>query len=336
MTGRATAYGLWMTAWWTVAAVLGPSPARAQERPSAPDDTLVTLRAQQVLVPFTVADRLNRPVTNLAAEDVKLFEDGVEQDIVSLRPAPPLPLTAAVVIDCSGSMVNRLALAKRATGDFLERLLRRPQDRAALFACQQDVLLAHPPTGDAAALRRALADLDERLPTPLGRTPPFNPAKATPPGTALYAAVYAAIDLLLADAGEDDRRRIVVIVSDGFDSEGLVRPGEVVEHAWRGGVGVYALGIGTPDLTAADADRTVNRAELERLCASTGGRAFFPRLDRDFFTAFEQIETDLRQCFVLAYTPTNEAASFRTIRIEIPRHPDWKVRHRAGYYTDAP
>ncbi|MCS7080432.1 MAG: VWA domain-containing protein [Chloracidobacterium sp.] len=327
-------YGLWVALW--CGAVLWPLHADAQERPALPDDTLVTLRAQQVIVPFTVADRLNRPVADLTAEEVKLFEDGVEQEIVSLRPASALPTTVVIVLDCSGSMARRLALAKRATGNFLDRLLRGPQDRAALLACQQDIFPAHPLTGDAAALRQALADLDERLPTPLGRTPPFEPSKAIPPGTALYAAVYAAIDMLLMEGSDDDRRRVVVVVSDGFDSEGVARLGEVIEHAWRAGVSIYALGISAPDLTAADADRMVNRAELERLCTSTGGQAFFPRLDREFFTAFEQIERDLRQCFVLAYTPTNESASFRAIRIEIPRRPDWKVRHRAGYYAGTP
>ncbi|MFQ3590611.1 MAG: VWA domain-containing protein [Chloracidobacterium sp.] len=320
-------------AWWLLVGCT--LDALAQERPGVPDDTLVTLRAQQVIVPFTVVDRSNRPVTDLAAEEVKLFEDGVEQEIVSLQPAPTLPITAALVLDCSGSMVRRLPLAKRATSGFLARLLRLPQDRAALLACQQDILLAQPLTGELSALQASLSTLDERLPSPLGRIAPFDPANVAPPGTALYAAIYAAIDTLLSSDTSDGRRRIVVVISDGFDSEGLVRLGEVIERAWRGGVSIYALGIGQPELNAADTSRTVNRAELERLCAATGGQAFFPRLDREFFTAFEQIDTDLRQCFVLAYTPTNESAAFRAIRIEISRHPDWKVRHRAGYYANA-
>ncbi len=311
---------------------LGAAEAVAQERAGVPDDTLVTLRAQQVLVPFTVVDRLNRPVTTITAADVRLFEDGVEQDIVSLGRAPDLPTTVVVVLDCSGSMVGRLPLAKRATLTFLERILRLPHDRAALLACQQDLLLAQPLTGSLEALRQSLATLDERLPSPLGRVMPFDPRQAAPPGTALYAALYAAIELI--PEATDERRRVVVAISDGFDSEGLVRVGEVIEHAWRNQVSLYALGIGQPELTAADDNRMVNRADLERLCASTGGQAFFPRLDREFFTAFEQIDTDLRQRFVLAYTPANEAATFRTIRIEVPRHPDWKVRHRAGYYTN--
>jgi Ca-activated chloride channel family protein len=307
--------------------------AWAQERAAIPDDTTVTLRAQQVVVPFTVVDRLNRPVTTITAADVKLYEDGVEQDIVSLGRAPELPTTVVVVLDCSGSMVSRLPLAKRATLMFLERILRLPQDRAALLACQQDLLLVQPLTNSLDALRQALATLDEQLPSPLGRVVPFEPKQATPPGTALYAALYAAIELL-PEERDDARRRVVVAISDGFDSEGLIRVGEVIEHAWRNQVSLYALGIGQPELTATDTNQMVNRADLERLCNSTGGQAFFPRLDREFFTAFAQVDADLRHSFVLAYTPTNESAVFRTIRIEVPHHPDWKVRHRAGYYTN--
>ncbi|MGQ9898333.1 MAG: VWA domain-containing protein [Acidobacteriota bacterium] len=312
---------------------LGTAEALAQERSGLPDDTLVTLRAQQVVVPFTVVDRFNRPVTTITAADVKLFEDGIEQEIVSLGRAPDLPTTVVVVLDCSGSMIARLPLAKRATLTFLERLLRLPQDRIALLACQQDILLVQPLTDSLEALRQSLATLDERLPSPLGRVMPFDPGQSTPPGTALYAAIYAAIELIPEEA--DERRRVVIVISDGFDSEGLIRVGEVIEHAWRNQISLYALGIGQPELTAADNHQMVNHADLERLCASTGGQAFFPRMDQEFFTAFEQIDSDLRQRFVLAYTPANTSAMFRTIRIEVLHRPGWKVRHRTGYYINS-
>jgi VWFA-related protein len=294
--------------------------------------TILTLRTQVVVVPFSISDRFNRPINDVRPTDIKLLENGVEQEVVAINRAADVPLELALVMDYSGSMSRRLPLAKRSAARFLERILKLKDDRAAILACQQDVVIAESPTGDLEKLRRALDGVEERLPTPVGRVMPFETGRSKPPGTALYAAIYIAADDVLARPATPDARRVIVVVSDGFDSEGGIRLNEVIERAWRSGIVVYALGIAD----AADNTSAVNRESLERLCTATGGRAFFPRLDREFYSAFDRIDGDLRQYFTLAYTPNAGGGAFRAIRIETPKHPDWKAHHRSGYYGGEP
>jgi VWFA-related protein len=298
----------------------------------APDEgTLLSLKTQLVVVPFTVADRNNRYVNDLKPQDIRLLENGVEQEVTSLGRTSEAPLALALALDFSGSMITRLPIVKRAAAQFLERMLRLKEDRAAILAFQQDVTPVSPLTGDVAELKRALADVDARLPSPVGRVMPFDVGRPTTPGTALNAAVYlAADDLLTRTAIPPGARRVIVVLSDGFDSEGGVRLNEAIDRAHRAGIVIYALGVAS---LAADDSDAVNRETLQRLCAATGGRAFFPRLDRDFANAFALIDGDLRQQYVLSYAPSATSTSFRAIRIEIPKRPDLRARHRAGYYS---
>lgn len=325
-----------------VGVLAGPAPAQqpASAKPPAskpaPDQeeaTILTLRTQVVVVPFTVSDRNNRPVNDVKPGDLRLLENGAEQEIVSINRSNDVPLDLALVMDYSGSMTRRLPLAKRAVQRFFERILKLKDDRASIVACQQDVVVAETPTNDPEKLRRALEAVEERLPTPVGRIMPFESGRMKPAGTALHAAIYiAADDVLARRASSADARRVIVVVTDGFDSEGSIRLNEVIERAWRSGIVVYALGISD----TADGTSAVNRESLERLCSATGGRAFFPRLDREFYSAFDRIDTDLRQYFTLAYTPAPGGSAFRAIRIETPKHPDWKTHHRSGYYGGEP
>ena len=67
----------------------------------------------------------------------------------------------------------------------------------------------------------------------------------------------------------------------------------------------------------------------------TGGRVFIPKNARDLENAFAQLEKDLRQQYLLAYEPSNEATdgTFRKIEVKVPAQKDAKIRHRRGYYA---
>ncbi len=81
----------------------------------------------------------------------------------------------------------------------------------------------------------------------------------------------------------------------------------------------------------------VNEGVLKNLTEATGGRAFIPNSRRDLNSAFLQLEQDMRQQYLLAYEPANEAqdGSFRKIEVKVPKYKDkdLKIRHRRGYYA---
>ena len=108
---------------------------------------------------------------------------------------------------------------------------------------------------------------------------------------------------------------------------------EAIERAQKADALIYAIGIG---------DRysfNVEEGSLRKLTDQTGGRAYFPRNERDLQDAFAQIQRDLREQYLVAYSPSNKArdGSYRRIEIQIVnptrRQQNLKLNYRAGYFA---
>ena len=85
----------------------------------------------------------------------------------------------------------------------------------------------------------------------------------------------------------------------------------------------------------------VNEGALRKVSDKTGGRAYFPHNERELKEAFAQIQRDLRERYLVAYSPTNRArdGSYRKIQIEIVKpemQKDLKLNYRQGYFAKAP
>ena len=80
-------------------------------------------------------------------------------------------------------------------------------------------------------------------------------------------------------------------------------------------------------------------AALKRISERTGGKAFFPRNEKQLREAFKQIEEEMRSQYLLAYEPTNPEldGSYRKLAIELvnPELSKQKVKltHREGYFA---
>ena len=108
---------------------------------------------------------------------------------------------------------------------------------------------------------------------------------------------------------------------------------EAIERAQKSDALIYAIGIG---------DRytfNVNEGSLRKIAEQTGGRAYFPRHERDLRDAFAQIQKDLREQYLVAYSPLNKSrdGSYRKIEIQIVnpelRQQNLKLNYRAGYFS---
>ena len=118
-------------------ALAGPLAARGQvsiqprPRPAPKNDsanTQPTLRVDTnlVLIPVSVNDPLNRPVSGLEKENFRLFEDQVEQTITHFA-MDDEPVTVGLVFDTSGSMGAKLRRSRMAASRVLQnRQPRRP------------------------------------------------------------------------------------------------------------------------------------------------------------------------------------------------------------------
>jgi VWFA-related protein len=297
--------------------------------PKEDDAQTIRLGTQLVNVLFSATDKQNRYINDLTKEEVTILEDGKPQEIFTFKRELDLPLTMAILIDCSGSEQYTLPLLKEAGGRFIDSVMRQGKDTAAIVRFEGEATLLQGLTSNPARLRRGLEEVAYTAPPSGGvfggATPPINGGSRAG-GTSIYDSVIASCaDLLAKEPG----RKTIILITDGEDTTSRMKLGDAVDEALRAEVVIYAIGIGDPGYGG------VNEGMLKKLCEQTGGRAFVPKENRDLDHAFTQLEQDLRQQYLLAYEPANEASdgSFRKIEVRVANRKDLRVRHRRGYYS---
>lgn len=246
----------------------------------------------------SVVDLAGVPVTGLRAEDFTVEEDGVRQR-VELFTAGEFPLALAVGLDRSFSMTGpRLAAAASAVRGLVGQL--RADDQVMLLAIGSQAEVLAPLSTDRGALSQALGRVE-----PWGTTP-------------LYDATASAVDAIQAARG----RRALILLSDGTDRYSTLTAGQAIDHARSRDVLIYPVALGREQ-----------PAVFAELAVATGGRSFHARDTNALPGILSTIARDLRNQYLLGYTPAaraDERDSWRSIRVGVSR-PNVRVRARAGY-----
>jgi Ca-activated chloride channel family protein len=172
-------------------------------------------------VTATVTDRTGRFLQGLTKDDFVVFEDNQPVEVTHFS-SERTPVSLGIVLDTSGSMQGEKWYAARdAIDKFLQRLT-DPEDDFFLYRFSAGADLVQDWTSD----RRALS-------WSLGRVNPNG-------GTAMYDAVAEAVPMA---HGGRNRKKAVVIISDGNDTSSRVGVGEVRQLVRETEVLVYAVGI---------------------------------------------------------------------------------------------
>ncbi|MYN66629.1 MAG: VWA domain-containing protein [Acidobacteria bacterium] len=203
-------------------AATAPVAAAAQDadRPAFRFRTGVDL----INVSATVTDRRGRFVSGLDKDDFLVYEDGVPQTLTHFS-RERVPVSLGIVLDTSGSMEGeRMAAARSALDRFLFDLL-GPDDEFFLYRFNYQPRLVHDWTNDPERVSRALGGIRPRG------------------GTALYDAVADAV--MLAEQGRH-RKKAVVVISDGNDTNSEIRVRDLQRLIRETEVMVYAVGIDSP------------------------------------------------------------------------------------------
>ena len=317
-----------------------PTPPKKEDDITLNSDDIVRVETNLTNLFFTAADKQKRFVSTLTKEDVRVLEDGVPQNIFTFQPNSDLPLSLAILIDCSGSEERTLPEEKGAARAFLESVLRADKDEAAIVSFTGEVTLEQGLTGNIGRLRRAVDDVRFVPPAGyigggvvVGGTPPISGTQQTLAGsTAIWDAIWATSNELLSDSAEHTRRAIILL-TDGEDTISQVRMQEAINRAVKAEALIYAIGIG---------DRYqygIDEGALKKITEGTGGRAYFPRNERDLNDAFAQIQRDLRERYLIAYSSSNKNrdGAYRHVTIEIVnqdlRRENLKLNYRPGYFA---
>jgi len=267
-----------------------------------------------VLIPATVTDPSNRFVLGLNKEDFHLYEDGVEQTITHFS-GEDSPLSVGVVFDLSGSMGFKLRTSRLAALQFLKTM--NPQDEAFLIEFS-----------DRAELISSFTNQTDQLQDKL---------LAAQPG-GLTAMLDAAQMALQEMKKAKNPRKAILIVSDGGDNNSHYTSSEIESLVREADVQVYAMGIFEPTLFRLSKEELSGPELLSELTEQTGGRAFTASDPNDLPNVAARIGIELRNQYVLAYTPKNQDKDGKYRRVEIKVAgpvgiPKLKVRWRLGYYA---
>lgn len=314
-----------------------PSPSVTPTPTPSPEDEVIKVDSDVVNVLFTAQDRSHRLLTDLKQADIRLLEDGKPQEIVSFSRQVDLPLSLAILIDTSASQERTLPEEKAAAITFLETVIRPAKDEVCIVSFTGEATLEQGMTSSLNKLRRAVDQVKFVPPSGyigggvIAGTPPIS-GNTTAGSTAIWDAIWVTSDEILGPAPEKTRRAII-LVTDGENTSGRKRLDDAVQAALRSEAIIYSVGIGDNFYSG------VNKGVLNKVSEQTGGRAYFPRDERELREAFQQIQEEMRSQYLVAYEAANQArdGSYRTIEIELTNQQlqkdKVKLTHRQGYFA---
>jgi Ca-activated chloride channel homolog len=305
--------------WPALVAVLAGQPQPPAQPPASSSQPQTPFRAGVDLVSLnvTVSDGASRYVTDLAAEDFNVFEDGVKQEVTFFNHTN-LPIALALLIDTSASMEPKLPTAQEAAVGFSRKL--RTQDLAEIVDFDSRVVVLQGFTSAVPELEQAIRK------TSAGGS------------TSLYNAIYIALkDLkkVVAKNVDEIRRQAIIVLSDGEDTSSLLPFEEVLDLAKRSETAIYSIGLRSND-TLSSSTKGFKEAEfvLRQFSQETGGRSFFPNQLSDLTNVYGQIADELSSQYTVGYTSRNAKrdGSWRRVVVRVIR-PNLTARTKQGYFA---
>jgi Ca-activated chloride channel family protein len=328
-------------------------PAAQQQRPAQKpdeaidDDDVERVETDLTNVLFTVVDRNKRFIRTIKQEDVTVLEDGVAQQVFTFQRNVDLPLSLAILIDTSNSQERTLPEEKRAAQQFVDTVIRPNKDEVAVLTFTGETTLEQGLTGSASRARRAIERVEFQPPSGYiggglvvttpggvgGGTPPISGDNQNRAGsTAIWDSIWVVSREVLSETS-DKTRRAIILLTDGEDTSSRMKLNEAVDSALKADAIIYAIGIGDSFNFSG-----VDEGSLRKITERTGGRAYFPRNETDLRSAFAQIQDELREQYLIAYSPSNKAkdGTFRKVQIDF-KDPElrksMKLTYRQGYFA---
>jgi len=306
-------------AWVTLVATYAQVSIEPRARAPKPAEPHGTLRVDTnlVLVPVSVCDPNNRPVTGLEKEHFKIFDNKVEQTVTHFA-MDDEPLAVGLVFDTSGSMGNKLRRSRMAASAFFKTA--NAEDEFFLVEFNDTPRLMIPLTRDPEEIQNQLTFTQSR-----GRT-------------ALLDAMMLAMHEIKNSAKQ---RKALLIISDGGDNCSRYTETEVRNAVRESDVLIYAIGIFEPSGSRGRTpEELAGPGLLNELAEQTGGRQFPVEDLSELPDIAAKIGIELRNRYVLGYSPTDQQRDGRYHHVQvkvIPPHglPPLRAFWRLGYYAPA-
>jgi Ca-activated chloride channel family protein len=289
----------------------GPTPAPSKPQRIIKGKALKS-EVDLTLVNVTVTDPYGRLVTGLEQDSFRVFEDGIEQEIVRFS-SEDVPISIGVIFDMSGSMTDKIDKSRLAAVQFFRTA--NPQDEFFLVDFNDRAQLASPFTASVEELQNRLM---------------YTSARGE---TALFDGIYLGLSQM---KGAHNAKKALLIISDGGDNHSRYTEADVKNFVKEADVQIYAIGLYDPN-----GGYTVEEREgpflLNDLTTMTGGRTFAVRQVSELPDIASKISMELRNQYVLGYRPTDRGhdGKWRKIKVKLrpPKGlPPLTVFAKSGYY----
>lgn len=270
----------------------------------------MTAPVDEVRLNFTVTDKGGKFIKALSADDFSLFDDvNPPERVIRFQAHVDSPIDVVMLFDISSSIRYRFEFEQKAANHFLKHVLRPGVDRAAIVSFGSDVHEVQSMTGDIGLLTSAISHL-------------------VPGGdTALHDAVIRASHDLASQPA--DNRKVIIILSDGADT---------ISHAGSKDCMVAAISseatIIVVDASVPSESNSPGQRFLRKVAENSGGFVLPARLDSELKSAFDTINSVLRNQYSLTYKPSlfQRDGSFRSVELTA-RKKGMIVHSRNGYYA---
>jgi Ca-activated chloride channel family protein len=285
------------------------------------------LPTQLVKLTMIVTDKQHHSVDDVRQEEIQLEEDKPAPVIVSFS-KDVRPVDYALVIDTSGSFRKVLPAVVETARILINGNQVEDKTFIESFVSSDNIETVQDFTADKAKLNAAL----DLLYVSGGLS-------------AVIDAVYEAIKHTAEyGKGPAERRRAVVLITDGEDRASNYNSDKLVKLIREKDVQVFVIGIvGLLDAEWSMSRRSAReRAELllNLIADESGGRAFFPEDLKEISSAIAEIQHDLHSQYLVGFETQTKPGEkgFRKVKVKVARslgRENLTVVTRPGYLVNA-
>ncbi len=287
----------------------------------------VTLRIDTdvVTVDVIATDKNGNYLRDLRADEFELFEDGKARkvDFFSVSDASTLtrPLAVVFALDTSGSLRPEETVTLRDAALRFTTLMKGESVFAAM-AFNYNVKILQGFTEDPRRIEQAFSKLER-----------FEGS------TRIYDALDRAVTMLERNAPRARKgrqvRRVIVVITDGFDSASIIDRRELIRRANLAGVTVYSMTLPSYMLSATPShDRVITPLDAARIVFATGGRDFAADT-RDFTPIFKALAEEIHASYALGFYPEQRDGQYHQLKVRTSRQGIQLRANRTGYQAPA-
>jgi len=270
------------------------------------DDEPITVDSSLVVINATITDPKGKPVTGLKKNLFQVYEDGKEQKIEFFG-LENTPFAAVILLDSSGSMEQRVSLARSAAIQFLDRL--RTDDVATIYNFDSKISLVQD-FSNSRDIYEGVFDIKAN-----GMT-------------VLNDAIFKASEEL---AKRPEKRRAIIVLSDGADTQSKRSADKALKAALAANATIYTVDM-SPMVSGNSREKMQNQGVLKNFADKSGGKFVATPGGLALREAFKNIVEELGTQYTIGYAPTNTAkdGKWRAIELKTAKT-DLNIRTRKGY-----